>query len=82
MVPILMSVWLAAGGPVVSVSDGSAPRHVVSGRIFSERFGTVHACSALGQPTIGKWLFHELRAATAAGRTACPECGAPYGADA
>lgn len=50
-------VWLAAREPALSVVSGAVPGYVMSGRLFSERFNTVHAGFALDQPTIGKWLF-------------------------
>jgi hypothetical protein len=57
MLPILAWVWLVAREPVVSVFNGSLPRHVVSGALFSEQFDIIHAGFVLDQPTIGKWLF-------------------------
>jgi hypothetical protein len=57
MLPILVWVWLAAREPVFSVLNGTVPRWVLSGELFSEKFDTGHAGSALDQPTIGKWLF-------------------------
>jgi len=57
MVPILYWVWLMARKPVISVFNGTVPRYVISGRLFSEPFNKIHAGFALDQPTIGKWLF-------------------------
>ncbi len=57
MLPILVWVWLAARESVFSVLNGTVPRWVLSGELFSEKFDTGHAGSALDQPTIGKWLF-------------------------
>ena len=57
MLPILAWVWLAASEPFVSVFNGTIPYHVVSGKLFSEKFHIVHAGFSLDQPTIGKWLF-------------------------
>jgi len=37
--------------------DGSLPRFVLSGRLFTERFDIVHAGWAMDQPTVGKWLI-------------------------
>ena len=57
MLPILRWVWLVADEPVRSVVNGAVPRHLLSGRVFSEPFNIVHAGFAMDQPTIGKWLF-------------------------
>ncbi len=57
LLPILGWVWLAAREPVLSVFSGAVPRYVISGRLFSEPFNTVHAGFVMDQPTIGKWLF-------------------------
>ena len=57
MLPMLSWVWLAAREPVKSVFNGAVPHYVLSGKLFSEQFDTVHAGFVLDQPTIGKWLF-------------------------
>jgi hypothetical protein len=57
MMPILGWVWLVAREPVLSVADGSLPRFLARGSLFSEPFNTVHAGFVMDQPTIGKWLF-------------------------
>ena len=56
MLPILVLVWFAAREPFLSVASGRVPYYILSGRLFSDRFDTIHAGSALDQPTIGKWL--------------------------
>ena len=57
MLPILIWVWPAAGGPFISVFNGNVPRTIVSGELFSTQFDIRHAGFVLDQPTIGKWLF-------------------------
>jgi hypothetical protein len=57
ILPMLSWVWLAACEPVKSVFNGAMPHYLLSGKVFSEKFNTVHAGFVLDQPTIGKWLF-------------------------
>ena len=57
MLPVLIWVWLPAKGPFISVFNGNVPHHIISGKLFSEKFDIVHAGFTLDQPTIGKWLF-------------------------
>lgn len=57
MLPILVWVWLPAQKPFISVFNGNVPYHVISGKLFSEKFDISHAGFTLDQPTIGKWLF-------------------------
>lgn len=57
LLPALGWVWLVARLPGVTILNGSLPRYVWDGKLFSEPFNTVHAGMALDQPTIGKWLF-------------------------
>ena len=57
MLPILIWVWLAARDPFISAFNGTVPRHIIGGELFSAPFHRVHAGFSLDQPTIGKWLF-------------------------
>ena len=57
MLPILIFVWSAAREPFFSVVYGYVPYNIISGKIFTEKFHTIHAGFSLDQPTIGKWLF-------------------------
>lgn len=57
MLPILTFVWLTAKEPFLSVIYGKLPYDVITGKFFTTKFHTIHAGSALDQPTIGKWLF-------------------------
>lgn len=57
MLPILFWVWMPAHDPLISVLNGAVPGDVLSGRLFTDKFDTVHAGFSLDQPTIGKWLF-------------------------
>lgn len=57
MLVVLAWVWPAAKDPVLSILDGSLPRFVFSGSVFTENFNIIHAGWAMDQPTIGKWLF-------------------------
>jgi len=55
--PLLYLVMLVAKDPFLSVATGWLPFHVLTGKLFTQRFDTVHAGCALDQPTIGKWLI-------------------------
>lgn len=55
--PLVYFVMLIARQPFLAVVTGKLPAYVFSGKLFTERFDTVHAGGALDQPTIGKWLF-------------------------
>jgi len=55
--PLLVFVWQAAREPFLSLVCGYGPYYVISGKLFSEKFDTIHAGFTLDQPTIGKWLF-------------------------
>jgi hypothetical protein len=57
MLPLYGWVWQAAREPCRSVFDGGVPAFVLTGRVFTEPFNTVHAGFVMDQPTIGKWLF-------------------------
>jgi len=55
--PLVYFVVLVARQPFLAIATGKLPAYVLRGKLFAERFDTVHAGSALDQPTIGKWLF-------------------------
>ena len=57
LAPLVYVVATAAHDPFMSIVDGRLPHYVLSGRLFTERFNTIHAGSSLDQPTIGKWLI-------------------------
>ena len=57
MLPVLILAWFVAKEPFLSVASGDLSCYVLSGKLFSENFNTIHAGSGLDQPTIGKWLF-------------------------
>lgn len=57
MSPILGFVWLFAKTPFLVLASGSLPYYVIRGKLFTEKFDTIHAGTALDQPTIGKFLF-------------------------
>jgi hypothetical protein len=55
--PLLYLVIVVAKDPFLSVATGWLPAHILTGKLFTERFDTVHAGCAMDQPTIGKWLI-------------------------
>jgi len=52
MLPVLILAWFVAKEPFLSVASGDLSRYVLSGKLFSENFNTIHAGSGLDQPTI------------------------------
>ena len=54
--PLLYVVASIARDPFLAVATGRLPFYVLSGKLFTEPFNTIHAGTALDQPTIGKWL--------------------------
>jgi hypothetical protein len=55
--PLLYVVASVAEGPFLAMATGRLPLYVLTGKLFTEPFNTIHAGSALDQPTIGKWLL-------------------------
>ncbi len=55
--PLLYIVASVAHRPFMAIATGGLPAYVLKGKLFTERFNTIHAGCSMDQPTIGKWLI-------------------------